>query len=198
MGKVIKNIVFPLLTLAGCWFFYKSYQLLMEENNRYQTIKGIDEKVIERLKISRHIQLHYLAVRGEYASNWDSLFNFVRTDSIYTVQETQTIKKGPQGDELIIERDTIGVVQAYDSLKNKLGGIVLKDLETIKFAPGHSKEKQVEFVLKSGEVKGLSVFEISDPDPLNPIRRKPKEKGGSPALKVGSMSSASIRGNWEY
>jgi len=198
VGKIIKIAVFSLLTIMGVWFFKESYRLLMEENERYLTIKGIDERVIEKLKIGRDLQLHYLAVKGEYAPNWDSLFNFVRHGQIFTVQETQIIEASPYGDKLIVERDTVGVVEAYDSLKNRIGGIALKDIESLKFAPGHPEDKPVEFVLEAGEAKGTATFQISDPEPLNPKRSVSPDDGEMPALKVGSMSAPSIRGNWEY
>lgn len=198
MGKVIKNIIFPVLTLIGCYFFYKTYVVLKEGNETYQAIKGIDEKVIEKLSYHRDLQLHYLAVNGEFASEWDSLFNFVRTGVIYTVQETEIIESSPYGDKITVKRDTIGQRLAYDSLKNRLGGIALKDLETLKYTPGHPKDAPVEFFLNAGKARGAAVFEVIDPKPLNPKRQKSKKEGGLPALKVGSMSSASLRGNWEY
>lgn len=199
MAKVIKIAVFALLFGIAAFYYWKTYNQLKDYNDKYQTIKGIDEKVIDKLIKARDLQIHYLAVTGEYAKEWDSLFNFVREGKIYVTQETETIIKRPYGgDSIIVDIDTIGVVNAYDSLKNRLGLERIDQVETLKYAPGHPKDSLVEFFINAGKVSGAQVFEVSDPKPLNPDRRKKKERGGLPPLKVGSMRGASLKGNWEY
>ena len=198
-NSLLKNIVFGCLSLVALYFFWITYQDLKKSNEQYQLVKGIDEKVIDQLVKMRDLQVHYLAVKGEYASEWDSLFNFLRYDSIYMVQQKEhIIHRQYGGDSIYIEEDTIGVVAAYDSLRNKLGGLSLANIEALKYAPGHPQDSLVEFFINAGTLKKSPVFEIYDPKPLNPQRQKPKNRGGIPPLKVGSMTSQSIRGNWEY
>jgi hypothetical protein len=83
-------------------------------------------------------------------------------------------------------------------LRNKIGRIPLSEIENLKYAPGHPEDSLVEFFINASVVKKAPVFEIYDPKPLNPKRLKPKERGGIPPLKIGSMQGPSIKGNWEY
>lgn len=198
MGKLLKNIVFLILTLAGCFFFYLSYQELKKGNEQYEFVQGIDEQVIKKLSIGRDLQLHYLATHGEFAESWDTLFDFLRTGTIFTVQETEIIEKSPYGDQVRIERDTISKLAAYDSLRNRIGRIPLKDIEQLKYSPVPEGAEPVVFEMHAGRVKDGPVFEIIDPKPINPKRQLSKAEGGLPALRVGSMKNLTSRGNWEY
>lgn len=198
MSQRIKKVVFLLLTLVGCFFFYLSYQELKKGDEQYQFIQGIDDQVIHKLSIGRDLQLHYLATHGEFTPSWDSLFDFVRTGTIYTVQETEIIEKSAFGDRVRIERDTIGRVAAYDSLRNRMGKIALKDIEQLKYSPSMPGTDSVIFEMSAGKVKDGPVFEIIDPKPINPKRQLTKAEGGLPALRVGSMKNLTSRGNWEY
>jgi hypothetical protein len=199
MQKWLK-IFISIVAILGAYFFYKKmYVELKEDNEKYLMVKGIDEKVIEKLVKGKDLQVHYLAVKGKYAKHWDSLFNFVRNDSIYMTQEKELIIKRPSGvDSIFLQIDTIGIVSVYDSLKSELGNIPLKDIESLKYAPGHPKDSLVEFFINAGAVKKAPVFEIYDTKPLNPLRTKPKNRGGIPPLKIGSMQGPSVKGNWEY
>lgn len=199
MQKWIR-IIISFVAILGAYFFYnKVFVQLKEDNEKYWMVKGIDDRVIEKLIMGKELQIHYLSVKGKYSKSWDSLIKFVRQDSILMTQETEIIIKKPYGgDSIRIDIDTIGIVSVYDSLKNKLGNIPLKDIESLRYAPGHPKDSLVEFFLNAGLVKKAPVFEIYDPKPLNPLRQKPKDRGGIPPLKIGSMQGPSIKGNWEY
>jgi hypothetical protein len=107
MQKTIQYTVLALALIGAFVFYKKSYLELKDGNNHYQLIKGIDEKVIEKLIIGKELQIHYLAVRGTYAKQWDSLFNFLRHDSIYMTQDREIITHTPSGDKINIETDTI-------------------------------------------------------------------------------------------
>lgn len=199
MKKILRNIIFIGLAAAGIVFFKMTFEDLKKDNEHYHLIKGIDNKVIEKLIMARDLQVHYASVKGEFASEWDDLFDFVRNDSIYAVQEKEIIIKRPYGgDSVYVQIDTIGVVAAYDSLKSRLNGLSIDQIESIKYAPGHPKDSLVEFFMDAKITKKAPVFEIIDPKPLNPKRQKAKNKGGIPPLKVGSLRGPSLKGNWEY
>ena len=199
----MKNIVIKGLfigfAIVSLVFFKITFDDVKQDNETYHLINNIDNQVIERLIMARELQVHYASVRGEFASEWDSLFSFLATDSIYAIQQNEIIIKRPYGgDSIYLQIDTLGAVAAYDSLKNKLGGIPLEQVERIKYAPGHPKDSLVTFFIDAKFVKKSPVFEVVDPKPLNPKRQKSKKRGGLPPLKVGSLQGPSLKGNWEY
>ena len=199
MKNILKKVLFAGFALVGLFFFKKTYDDVKSSNEHQQLINNIDNKVIEKLIVIRDLQVHYASVYGEFASEWDDLFQFVREDSIYAVQQKEIIIKRPYGgDSIYVQIDTIGVVGAYDSLRNKLGDLPINKLEVLKYAPGHPKDSLVEFFIDAKFVNKVPVFEVIDPKPLNPKRQKAKNKGGIPPLKIGSLKGPSLKGNWEY
>jgi hypothetical protein len=199
MQKMIKTGAILVALLIAFIFYKKTFKDLKTADQSYWLIKGIDEQVIEKLVMAKELQVHYMAEKGKYAKHWDSLFNFVRHDSIMMTQEKEfVIHRAYGGDSIYHKIDTIGIISAYDSLRNKLGGLPLSQIESLKYAPGHPADSLVEFFLNAGIVSKLPVFEIYDPKPLNPKRTKPKDRGGMPPLKIGSMQGPSVKGNWEY
>ena len=188
----ILSIVFLAVALGLGYMLYDSVDSVMEEEKR---IARLEARTIEKLQMLRDAQLAYLGSNGEYAGSWDQLKNFIQNGDIYIVQRTETTKLLDYGkEEITVKFDTLGAVPVMDSLFNE-NKYPEFNLEALAVVPG-SNGKQFEFFAGKIERSGrqISVFEIRDPDPVNPERRRNnKEK----ALKVGSRTDASTSGNWE-
>jgi len=140
-------------------------------------------------------QIAYLGTKGEYASNWDDLKEFIEDGLIYNVQRTETTELLEYGkEETTVTMDTLGSVNVQDSLfnENKYPDF---NLDLLNVVPG-SGGKTFEFFADKIErsKREIAVFEIRDPAPINPERRR---NNNEKALRVGSRTDSSTSGNWE-
>lgn len=188
----ILSIVFLISALALGYFLYKSVDDVMQQE---KLIIATEARIIEKLQMLRDAQVAYLATNGVYAGNWNDLKNFIQSGKIWLVQRTETTKLLEYGkEETSVQYDTLGSVNVIDSLFNerKYPNFNLDNMHVV---PG-SGGKQFEFFADKVErtQREIPVFEIRDPDPINPKRRlNNKEK----ALRVGSRTDSSTSGNWE-
>lgn len=188
----ILSIVFLISALALGYFLYKSVDDVMQKE---KLIIATEARIIEKLQMLRDAQIAYLASNGVYAGNWNDLKNFIQGGKIWLVQRTETTKLLEYGkEETTVQYDTLGSVNVIDSLFNERKYPNF-NLENMHIVPG-SGGKQFEFFADKVErtQRQIPVFEIRDPDPINPKRRlNNKEK----ALRVGSRTESSTSGNWE-
>jgi len=150
-----------------------------EKNKRYA-------KIIERLKHLRTAQLAFYDKYGYYTTNFDSLINFLKYDSINIVKSIGHVPDTLTEEEALklklVIRDTIKI-----AVKDTLFPPNF-NFDSLKYVP-YSNEI---FVIKTGEILTASkikvkVFEIFDPKPFDPTFR----------LKVGSLEEPTTAGNWE-
>ena len=185
--------VFIPLALVTAYFAYRSIQAPIEFN---QVKKKRYAKVEDKLKTIRDWQLAYKAVYRHYASNFDTLTNFVNTDSFPviralgtvpdTLTEEQAVEMG------IVIRDT-SKVSVRDSLF-KSGG----DINEIALIPFSNNQK---FAMESGVIeKGQVDVPVFLVEALNVYifdGIEPEYYEPSKGLRVGSMTEPSTSGNWE-
>jgi hypothetical protein len=188
----IISIVALLGALGLGYALYKSVDNVLEEEKR---IASIEARIIEKLQMLRDAQLAYLAINQEYAGNWEDLKKFIQSGEIWIVQRKETAKLLAYGkEEITVSIDTLGSVKVIDSLFNerKYPNFNLENLNIVPGSGGKSFEFFADKVERSQ--REIGVFEIRDPDPVNPKRRlNNKEK----ALRVGSRTDSSTSGNWE-
>ncbi|MCH6200892.1 hypothetical protein MMU07_15005 [Aquiflexum sp. LQ15W] len=188
----ILSIVFLISALALGYFLYKSVDDVMQQE---KLIIATEARIIEKLQMLRDAQVAYLASNGVYAGNWDDLKKFIEEGKIWLVQRTETTKLLEYGkEEISVQYDTLGSVNVIDSLFNERKYPNF-NIDNMHIVPG-SGGKQFEFFADKVErtQRQIPVFEIRDPDPINPKRRlNNKEK----ALRVGSRTDSSTSGNWE-
>lgn len=190
------NKILSLVFLLGALFLgyklYKGVDDVMQEEKR---IALIESRIIEKLQMLRDAQIAYIAAKGEYAGNWEDLKNFIQEGDIWIVQRKETTKLLAYGkEEITVTFDTLGSVAVIDSLFNERKYPNF-NLDNMHIVPG-SGGKQFEFFADKVErtQRQIPVFEIRDPEPINPKRRaNNKEK----ALRVGSRTDSSTSGNWE-
>lgn len=188
----ILSIVFLLGALGLGFMLYKSVDDVMQEEKR---IAATESRIIEKLQMLRDAQIAYIATNGEYAGNWEDLRKFIEEGKIWLVQRREETKLLAYGkEETTVFFDTLGSVNVMDSLFNERRYPNF-NIENVNIVPG-SGGKEFEFFADKVErsQRQIGVFEIRDPDPINPKRRaNNKEK----ALRVGSRTDSSTSGNWE-
>ena len=185
----IFSIVFFLIAVVIAYFFVRS---ISDDIQKEKRIAREEARVIEKLKLIRSGLIAYQRANGQYTSDWDKLINFIDTGSFYVTERSETIiPRDYGGDSVIINIDTLGTIPVYDSL---YASIPKFKLELLPYKPG-TKTKFNIFADKiiKGSVK-VDVFEVSDPNPINPDRRKDNNEK---ALRVGSKSEVTTAGNWE-
>ena len=192
LTKVLSFAFFAVAAVLG-YLLWKGVDDVVEQEKR---IALLEAATIEKLEMLRDAQLAYQASNGKYASTWDSLRMFIETGTIWLVQRTETTKLLDYGaEETKVTYDTIGSVAVVDSLFSPAKFPDFK-MELLPVVPG-SGGKQFEFfadkIEKTGGYK-VSVFEIRDPAPINPLR---KANNNEKALRVGSRTDASTEGNWK-
>lgn len=191
LNKIL-SVVFLIISLFLGYLLYDSVDSVVEEEKR---IARIEARVIEKLQMLREAQIAYQGTNGEYAGSWNDLKNFIQNGQIFIVQRTETTKLLDYGkEEITVTLDTLGSVEVMDSLFNERKYPDF-NLETLAVVPG-SEGQQFEFFADKIERSNrqIAVFEIRDPDPANPDRRR---NNNERALKVGSRTDASTSGNWE-
>jgi hypothetical protein len=192
LTKVL-SLVFFVVACALGYLLWKGVDDVVEQEKR---VALLEAATIEKLEMLRDAQLSYQASNGKYASTWDSLRTFIETGTIWIVQRTETTKLLDYGaEEINISYDTIGSIAVMDSLFSPAKHPDL-NMDLLPVVPG-SGGKQFEFfadkIEKTGGYK-VSVFEIRDPSPINPVRRA---NNNEKALRVGSRTDASTEGNWK-
>ncbi|SNS68152.1 hypothetical protein SAMN06295967_11621 [Belliella buryatensis] len=188
----ILSIVFLLGALGLGYMLYNSVDSVVEAEKE---IARTEARIIEKLQMLRDAQIAYIAANGEYAGNWEDLKKFIEDGEIWLVQRKETTKLLEYGkEETTVTFDTLGSVGVMDSLFNERKYPNF-NLEALNVVPG-SGGKTFEFFADKVErnQREIPVFEIRDPEPINPKRRlNNKEK----ALRVGSRNDSSTSGNWE-
>lgn len=188
----ILSIVFLISALALGYFLYKSVDDVMQQE---KLIIATEARIIEKLQMLRDAQVAYLASNGVYAGNWNDLKKFIQEGKIWLVQRTETTKLLEYGkEEISVQYDTLGSVNVIDSLFNERKYPNF-NIDNMHIVPG-SGGKQFEFFADKVErtQREIPVFEIRDPDPMNPKR---KANNNEKALRVGSRTDSSTSGNWE-
>ncbi|UZD22831.1 hypothetical protein PBT90_05290 [Algoriphagus halophytocola] len=191
LSKVLSLVFFAVAIGLG-YLLYKGVDDVVEKEKR---IALVEAAIIEKLQMIRNAELAYQAANGKYAGSWDSLRNFISNGKIWLVQRTETTKLLEYGkEETTVTFDTLGSVPVMDSLFNERKYPDFK-LESLAIVPG-SGGKQFEFFADKIERNSyeINVFEVRDPDPINPERRL---NNNEKALRVGSRTDASTEGNWK-
>ncbi len=191
LSKIL-SIVFLLAALGLGYRLYLGVDEVVEEE---KMLERTEARIIEKLEMLRDAQIAYQGSNGEYASNWNELREFIEDGRIYIVQRTETTELLDYGEEVTtVSVDTLGSVNVQDSLFNEKKYPDF-NLDLLNVVPG-SGGKTFEFFADKIERSNreIAVFEIRDPAPINPERRR---NNNEKALRVGSRTDSSTSGNWE-
>ena len=207
-AKQIALILIP-LNIILAYFVFNSIDSEVE----FQKVAKVRiTENVQKLKDLRQLQIAYKKVNNTYASNFESLLDFLENDSMVIVKAIgdtpDTLINGKQmSDEQALEmglisRDTAYVLaketvfdEAYLSSRNEKYPLNLTTLTNIP----HSEEL---YLVDAGMVEkgkvAVQVFEISTTYSavFTGLDAKNKNHDLNSLLKVGSMDEASLNGNW--
>jgi hypothetical protein len=208
-SKNIALILIP-VNIILFYFVYNSISSEMKFNKDAEI--RIAENV-QKLKDLRQAQVKYKQVKGDFANNFESLLFFLENDSMPIVKATgetpDSLINGIQmSNELALElglitRDT-AYVKAIESVfdatylesRKEIFPLDLKNLSTVPYSNSI-------YDLDAGQVeKGnviVKVFEISTnyKTVFSGLNAENKSYDLNALLKVGSMTEASLNGNWK-
>lgn len=200
--KTVQLLLWPVIIILA-WLVYRSPISLKEFQEETNFRKSA---VIQDLKDIRTAQIAFKDKYRVYASDFNSLLSFVKNDSLAVVKaigespdsltEDQALLAG------IISRDTV-FVPVYQTIYNQdyldtRDSRFPFDLEMLSMVPFSDET----FSIESGNIeKGkvvVQVFEVSTTFGtfLNGLDATNKGIDLDNTLRVGSMSDASINGNW--
>lgn len=200
--KTIQLLLWPVIIILA-WLVYRSPISLKEfqEETNYRK-----SAVIQDLKDIRTAQIAFKDKYRVYAGDFNSLFSFVKNDSLAVVKAIGETPDSLTEDQAllagIISRDTV-FVPVYQTIYNQdyldtRDSRFPFDLEKLSMVPFSDKT----FSIESGNIeKGkvvVQVFEVSTTFGtfLNGLDATNKGIDLDNTLRVGSMSDASINGNW--
>ena len=200
--KTIQLLLWPVIIILA-WLVYRSPISLKEfqEETNYRK-----SAVIQDLKDIRTAQIAFKDKYRVYASDFNSLLSFVKNDSLAVVKAIGETPDSLTEDQAllagIISRDTV-FVPVYQTIYNQdyldtRDSRFHFDLEKLSMVPFSDET----FSIESGNIeKGkvvVQVFEVSTTFGtfLNGLDATNKGIDLDNTLRVGSMSDASINGNW--
>lgn len=208
--KTVLQIVLVLTILALGYFIWESVQKPIRFQQEYNTRKNA---VVERLEHIRDAQVAYESVYKRYTGSFDTLINFIITDSLPLVK-----MEGSITDEMAEEGITVEKALALGKIKRDTTYInVLDTIVKGKYAPDSLRyvpyADTAQFELGSDHIVTISgvkvqVFEAKTLNDiylngldqqevvnLNAVALKLERY---PGLKVGSLEEANNNaGNWE-
>ncbi len=208
--KTVIQIVLLIAIVGLAYLCYDSINSVIEFNRVH---KLRTEANIEKLKDIRTAQVAYKSQYEKYTGSFDSLINFVKSDSLKLVK-----KEGSLSDSLLaegwteekalkvgmIKRDTI-LVSVLDSLFGK--NYHIDSLKYVPFVDNEEYEMGAGIVQTGSGVK-VEVFEAKvhnnvyldglDEQEIINLNDKASKLEKYPGLKVGSLEETNNNaGNWE-
>ena len=206
-AKKITLILIP-VNIILAFFVYNSISSEVEFN---KIAKERIAENVQKLKDLRTLQIAYKRENEAFADNFNSLMNFLQNDSTRIVKMegvNDTLIDGEEiSDELalklgLIKRDTI-YVSAMESIFdenyiNSRDNNYPFDINSLNIIPFTDKQYNINAnVIEKGKVS-VQVFEISATykDIFYGLDAENKKYDLNSLLKVGSMTEASLNGNW--
>lgn len=201
----MKKIILPLI-VVNILLFYFVYNSVNSEIKFQESAKTRIAENIQRLKDLRQVQIAYKKVHESYSNNFDSLFYFLKNDSMPIVKAIGETPDSLTNEEAlalnIISRDTTYVLAketVFDNSYRKSRNPNFKlDIEKLRYVPKSKKLYNINSgIVEKGKVL-VQVFEISTTY-NNVLLGLDSENRGynlNSLLKVGSMDEASLNGNW--
>lgn len=200
--KTVQLLLWPVIIILA-WLVYRSPISLKEFQEETNFRKSA---VIQDLKDIRTAQIAFKDKYRVYAGDFNSLLSFVKNDSLAVVKAIGETPDSLTEDQAllagIISRDTV-FVPVYQTIYNQdyldtRDSRFPFDLEKLSMVPFSDET----FNIESGNIeKGkvvVQVFEVSTTFGtfLNGLDATNKGIDLDNTLRVGSMSDASINGNW--
>ncbi|MFO8067151.1 MAG: hypothetical protein R6U11_06185 [Bacteroidales bacterium] len=194
MKTVFQIALYVVIIVLG-FFIYRS---IMEPINFRREAAHREERIIQRLKDIRNIQVAHRSTYGVFNSSLDSLVDFVKYDSMPIVEAIGAVPDSLTEKEAldlgIVQRDT-----SWMDVKDTLYHKKKYPVDSIPYVPFSGGER---FEMNAGVIeRGLveiPVFEARTPAEVYMKGLDDyKTYYTREELKVGSMEQSSTDGNWE-
>ncbi len=199
---MVNNIIKVLLLVIIVVLAYMVYDSIMEPVKFIQKVDKRNDVVVQSLKDIRSAEMGFKTINGHYTASFDTLIDFLKNGQI------PVVKIIPDPNDTTFTktiRDTIGYVSVMDSL---FGKRINFDVNRIKYIPFSDN---IIFKINAGVIDrggvSVNVFEASglykeylvdlDIQMVTNLIASKEQIDKFPGLKVGSMTEASIDGNWE-
>lgn len=203
--KTIIQIILAIVIIILAYLLYKS---IKSEIDFREITKYRNDAVIQRLKDIRTAEIAYKAQKKSYTSNFDSLLNFIKYDSLLLIKSIgdvpDTLSEEEAVKQKIVIRDTLFIKvsdslfsKSYLSQRDKRFKFYVDSLPYIPFSNG-KKFKLSAGTIEKGKAK-VKVFEAFAPYKYiyNGINLEGRDIDPEDGIKVGSMTEPTISGNWE-
>jgi hypothetical protein len=208
--KAVLQILLAVFIVGLGYGLYKSIQTPIEfrqvKNKRY-------DATIKKLKQIRTAQLAYKDEFGEYTGSFDTLINFVESDSLNVVKAVgripdQMLERGMTEQEAlrkgIIQRDTIKVA-ITDSLfgpgfdASVLWKVPYTDNDSFQLGARTVESGNVDVEVFEAKVHNdVLLYDLNNQLVINLNEKMEKKMNKYPGLKVGDLEKPNNNaGNWE-
>ena len=209
--KIVYQILLFIAAVVVTYFIYQSIQRPIEFKKAKEARYAA---TVERLKDIRKAQVAYKEIYGQFTGSWDTLINFVATDSVRNVRKigelTDSMIEAKLSEKKAIEmglliRDTVRV-SVLEAIFN--GKINPDDLKMVP-VPGTPSEFHLgATVIITGSGIEVPVFEAKahnnvilnglNPQLIINLNDRSRTNEKYPGLKVGSLTeTVNNAGNWE-
>ena len=197
-SNILKIVLAVVVIVLG----YLLYSSIMKPIRFQEEIDRRNAHIVDKLKDIRTAQTFFKQFNNRYTSSYDSLFNFLRTGKI------PVVKMIPDPNDTTFSRsitDTIGFIPIADSLYSKRVNFRLEDMAILPFSEGRKFEMKTDKIDKGGTIVSVLeilvpyeyyLFDLDKQDVINLAERQ-KSINRYPGIKMGSLTEASIDGNWE-
>ncbi|MEP1097206.1 MAG: hypothetical protein ABJG78_18975 [Cyclobacteriaceae bacterium] len=193
--KILSLVFFVVAIGLAVFLIYRINYAISEE----ERIARMEADVIESLMMIREAEVAYLAVNGQYTSDWGKLSAFIDSGNFYITQRTEKVFQLSYGaDSISVTIDTLGTVAVRDSLFTRAKWPNFS-LERIAIVPGVTPETKFQLWADKIRKAGVevNVIEVFNPRPIDPNRDEESEYNTRKPLRFGSRTSVTTAGNWE-
>ena len=203
--RIFSISLIPIILILG-WLLYDG---IASKIRLAEAIAADEERVITKLKLIRDAEKAYLTKYGTYTSNFDTLINFITSDSLYITEKTEIIitrdRTDPlfyKGDSIRIEIDTIGIEPVITSVfQDNLSNYNWDKLAVIPRFVNDPNNQDKKFEIFSDKIEksgvNIDVIEVIDKYPLDETRSDESEIPKRRFLRFGSRTEVTTSGNWE-
>ncbi|MBK6962381.1 MAG: hypothetical protein IPH20_00225 [Bacteroidales bacterium] len=197
-SNILKIVLAVVVIVLG----YLLYTSIMKPIRFQEEISRRNTHIVDKLKDIRTAQTFFKQFNNRYTSSFDSLFDFLRTGKI------PVVKMIPDPNDTTFSRsitDTIGFIPIADSLYSKRVNFKLEEMAIVPFSDGRKFEMKTDKIDKGGTIVSVIeilvpyeyyLFDLDKQDVINLAERQ-KSINRYPGIKMGSLTEASIDGNWE-
>lgn len=206
MKKVVQIVLAVLILVMA----YVVYQQIMTPLRFQKQVKLRETAVIERIKDIRSAERGYKQVYNKYTGSFDSLINFVLTDSLVFEKAT-----GSADDSVAVAQGLVKVERFKIAAKDTVFGnrvLSTEDIQKLRLIPyANGVEYNLRATILTIESSRLKVpvfectapykdflYDLDEQELINLIDEQKTVYNKYPGIKVGSIErTTNDAGNWE-